>query len=253
MKHKFPFLLSSIFLICSCASRNAPQEIIFYLNACSLKKAKEETKTIVYTLENTLSEKEKEKGKISLLLEQDDSKEDFYQYKMEEYTGSYVTYNSDVSFYVTKREKFTFLKEGYYFVYTTYTGYEKDSNEIKVKTLEPVKYLKENIYDLKNGIYASSFSQYQYQGGVYYADFMSGNLSYYPYMSIKENHFFLELKDYPFKNDTENGIITQTIEMNSLGLLESLSQEAKNLTTYVSSVMNVKVKYNQEIIRKEMA
>jgi hypothetical protein len=90
------------------------------------------------------------------------------------------------------------------------------------------------------------------QGGLYYADFMDSNLTYYPYMSIVDDLFVLELKDYPYKTESESGLIQEKVRMNSFGLLVDFYQDANNGGTGKSSIVNASASYNQDITHKSL-
>lgn len=252
MKKKTILLL--IPLLFSCSAKNAPKEITSFLNACSLNKAREECKTIRYSLSSTIKESDKEKGSTSLLIEYDNSKEDFYEYQKEEYTLDNIIKEDSYQLYVTKKEKFTYLtKENTYEVKTIYTGYKDEENK-KENTVcpSPIRYNKDSVEELKKTLFSSYSSKGINSGGIYFADFFSSNLSYYPYMSIQNDEFFFRLENYPFKNESEEGFINEEIVMNSLGLLKKMTQNATNTTTKKSSHLFVDVEYNQKINRKEV-
>lgn len=251
-KKNILFLLPLLF---SCAAKKAPIEITSFLNSCSLSKAKEETKTIQYSLSSTKKEKDEVTSSTTLLIEYDNSKEDFYEYQKEEYAFDAIVKDDSYQLYVTKKEKFTYLtKENTYEVKTIYTGYEDriDKKE-KVIIPSPIRYNKDSVEELKKTVFSSYSSKGINSGGIYFADFFSSNLSYYPYMSVQNEEFHFRLENYPFKNETEEGFIQEEIVMNSLGLLKEMTQDAVNTTTKKSSHLSVQAEYNQEIKRKSVA
>lgn len=251
---KRKLLLLSACLSVSCASQNAPQEIVSYLNGCSINKAFEQTKTISYSFTSNLYEEETKLGETSLSVYWDNSKsDDFYEYQKEEYTGSNISYDEEKNLYVTSKEIYSYLDQddSLYHKVTYYKGYEKEETESEIKTIRysDVKYQPSQFNSEKEVIFRSQSTSGISKGGVYYGDFFSNLLSYYPYMSIQDDLFVYTLSDYPYKNSDEEGIINEVARMNSLGLLVELTQTAKNTKTKKTSRLDVKVSYNINIER----
>ncbi len=248
MKKRNLLILSSCLLF-SCASQNAPQEIVSYINNCSISKAFEATTKIEYDFSSSLYEKEKLIGQTRLVIHWDNSdKDDFKQTLKETYTGTNISYDEEKKLYITSKVVSSYFdkKDSLYHKITCYTGYEKkeDKDDLKTITYSDVKYQKSQFNSEKEVLFRSQTTSGISKGGVYYADFFSNLLSYYPYMSIENGLFTYTLKDYPYKSDTEEGIINETVHMNELGLLVDLYQDAKNTKTEKTSILDVTVTYN---------
>ncbi len=251
MKKKIVSLVLTGLVLFSCQKSDVPDEIMDYLNHMSLSKAMEETKTILYDFENEVYEKKKKISSTMMHLVYDKrNEEDFSKKQIESYSLDDVVYHEEVSLHVTKKviETYYDKKDDYYHVVTWYTGYEKEKDEEITKQYSDVTYKKEQVSELKKGIFTSQeVSSNSNQGGIYYGDFFASLTKYYRYMSIEDNLFTYKLEDYPYKSETEDGLINETIHMNSLGLLVDLYQSAKNTRTEKESILNVKVVYNQDV------
>lgn len=247
MKFKKNLLLS--ILLSSCAANNVPAEINRFLNGCSLKKAKEEVRTIDYRYESHSFDGEKEVGSSSLRVLYDRKENDFYKYQMEEYTGNSIL-NYD-GYHVIKQEIFTYPLEDRYLVDTYQYQYLSDPSSVIKTKYASVSYYKENSNELIYSIFSSKTEGVSNSGGLYYGDFFSDIRSYYPYMKIEEDILVYTLENYPYKSQTEQGYINEVIRMDSLGMILSLDQNAKNVTTGMSTTLSLKADYNGKIDRIE--
>jgi hypothetical protein len=258
MKKKTFSLLLTGLLLASCSRANAPQELVSYIDNCSLAKAKEEVKTIIYNYENIVKDRDDNTlSKLTMVEYWDNSNsEDFYKYQEENYEGEKVYFNEEYNLYEIKRINYTHYiqEENLYYVDTMIYGYEnKDlTGEMKNYKLSPAKYPVTAMNDVIYKIFASQMTMGMNQGGLYYADFMDSNLTYYPYMSIVDDLFVLELKDYPYKTESESGLIQEKVRMNSFGLLVDFYQDANNGGTGKSSIVNASASYNQDITHKSL-
>lgn len=257
MKRKRLSLLLSGLVLASCARVNAPQELVSYINGCSLSKAKEEIKTIIYQYESKVLDSEnQELSKVTLSEHWDNSKEEFYKYQEENYFGEKVYFNEDYHLYEVRRVHLTHYVEedNLYYVDTKIYGYENQdlSGEMKEYLLSPMKYPLTAMNDVIYSIFASAQTMGMNQGGLYYADFMDSNLTYHPYMSIVDDLFVLQLIDYPFKTETESGLIQETVRMNQLGMLVDFYQDANNGKTKQSAIAIASASYNEEINHKSL-
>lgn len=235
----------------SCASMNAPTEIVTFINNCSLLECENNTKTIQYEYSSNLTRGKE--GVVSTIKEKilwDNSQDDFYKYVIDEYSGESVYYDSEKEIYVTKKISKTSYQSDVdmYYQIDTYYGYKNDSEEI-VFEQAPIKYRSDSISDVKFMIFSANQYEGMSTGGLYYVDYFSNNLSYYEYMSIEEDSLVMELVDYPYKNDVESGLIQEKIVINDDGLLTSLYHEANNGEKQLISRLNIDVKYNEEIRR----
>lgn len=251
MKKKIVSLILTGLVLFSCQKIDVPDEIMDYLNNMSLDKAIEETKTIVYDFENAVYEKREKISSTTMHLVYDKrSEEDFSKKQTETYSLHDVVYHEDISLHVTKKVVETYFdeKDDYYHVVTSYTGYETEEEKEITKQYSDVTYKKEQVTELEKSIFTSqNVSGYSNQGGLYYGDFFASLTKYYRYMSIEGDLFTYKLEDYPYKSETEEGLINETIHMNSLGLLVDLYQSAKNTRTEKESILNVKAVYNQDV------
>ncbi len=251
MKKKIVSLILTGLVLFSCQKSDVPDEIMDYLNHMSLSKAMEETKTILYDFQNEVYEKEKKISSTTMHLVYDKrNEEDFSKKQIESYSLDDVVYHEEVSLHVTEKviETYYDKKDDYYHVVTSYTGYEKEESEEITKQYSDVTYKKEQVSELKKSIFTSQevYSNSN-QGGIYYGDFFASLTKYHRYMSIEDDLFTYKLEDYPYKSETEDGLINETIHMNSLGLLVDLYQSAKNTRTEKDSILNVKVVYNKDL------
>ncbi len=251
MKKKIVFLILTGLFLFSCQKSDVPDEIMDYLNNMSLNKAMEETKTIVYDFENEVYEKKEKVSSTQMHLVYDKrNEEDFSKKQVETYSLNDIVYHEDIYLHVTKKVIHTYFdkEDDYYHVVTSYTGYKEDEKEEITEKYSDVTYKKEQVTELKKSIFTSQeVNSNSNQGGIYYGDFFASLTKYYRYMSIEEGIFTYKLEDYPYKSETEDGLINETIHMNSLGLLVDLYQSAKNTRTEMESILNVKVSYNQDV------
>lgn len=251
MKKKIVSLILTGLSLFSCQKSDVPDEIMDYLNHMSLSKAIEETKTIVYDFENEVYEKKEKISSTKMHLVYDKrNEEDFSKKQVETYSLNDIVYHEDLSLHVTKKVIETYFEkeDDYYHVVTSYTGYKENEKEEITKQYSDVTYKKEQATELKKSIFTSQeVTSASSQGGIYYGDFFASLTKYYRYMSIEEDIFTYKLEDYPYKSETEDGLINETIHMNSLGLLVDLYQSAKNTRTEKESILNVKVVYNQDV------
>lgn len=250
MKRKIPLLLS-FSLLFSCASLNAPEEIVTFINGCSLLECQNNTKTIKYEYSSNMTRgKEGIVSSISSTIIWDNSKDDFYKYVKEDYSLEAISYDEEKEMYVTKKESTTSYhsEDNMYYQIDTFYGYKNNDEDLKI-TQSPIKYKADSISDIKYGIFSSNQTEWMSTGGLYYADYFYSNLAYYEYMAIEEDNLVMNLVDYPYKNETESGLIQEKIMINDMGLLTSLYHEANNGEKQLISRLNINVIYNEEVTR----
>lgn len=248
MKLKKTSLLLVIAL-CSCANGNVPEEINSFLNGCSLKKAKEQIHSIDYRYESHTFDKEGEVGSSSMHVLYDRKEDDFYKYQVEDYTGSSILKYDGYD--VMKQEIFTYPLEDKYVVDTYQYRRLDDASSLEKVKYSSVSYFKENSEELIYSIFSSKTQGIGNSGGLYYGDFFADIRSYYPYMKVEDDVLVYTLENYPYKSQTEQGYINEVIKMDSLGMILSLEQNAKNSTTGMSTTLSLKADYNGEIQRVE--
>lgn len=249
MKKKTKLLFLSTSLLMSCASKNVPDDIVNYLNNCSIYKAFEKTKTVDYTFTSSLYDGDEKLGETDLFIYWDNRNADrFYEHQVEKYQGNKIVYDDENKIYVTSKEINSYFDtdEEIYHKVTTLKGYinQNKQDEIKEIRYSDVKYQKKQFDSEKEILFRSQETSGISKGGIYYADFFKNLLSYYPYMSIENDKLIYKLENYPYKNDDEEGLINEEIKMNSLGLLTYLEQVAKNTKTNKKSLLNVSVSYD---------
>lgn len=250
MKIKIPLLLS-FSLLCSCASFQAPEEIVAFINKCSLLNCQNETKTIKYEYSSNITRGQE--GVISSITSKiiwDNSKDDFYKYVVENYTLEAIAYDNEKEMYINKKESTIFYhsEDDMYYQIDTFYGYKNEGENLKI-VQAPIKYKADSISEVKYAIFSSNQSEGMSTGGLYYADYFYNNLSYYEYMSIEDSHLVMKLVDYPYKNDSESGLIQEKIMIDDSGLLTSLYHEANNGEKQLISRLNINVEYNVEVKR----
>jgi hypothetical protein len=247
-----PLLLSS----CLSAADNAPEELKDYLSSCSIERAMAGTKTIKETFLSSFSERSdgEEIGSQSLTLLWDgEDADDFYYRRDVTYSGNQISLDEDVSLYVTEK---TFVlsydeSQSSYIYEKTYVGKESlEASEETTAALPEERYDASSARNLMDEVFYTSSENGLYTGGLYYADFFSELLAYHDYMSIdEENRFVYKLENIPMKNDQEQGLVSETIHMNSLGLILDETWEGDNYTTQKHSSLSLSVVYNEPIER----
>jgi hypothetical protein len=253
MNKEIPLFLLSCALLSSCARSNVPQELVSYINGCSISNAIKDTKTIDYTFSIETKQDDSLLSSTDMrILYDNQNSEDFYRYQEENYTGELITYDDTHKIYLTRKERYIYFDSSreLYQDITYYIGYEKEGDENKRIKGEEVLYKPSQIESVRENIFRSQSTSSISKGGVYYADFFSNLLSYYDYMKIEDGIFTYTLENYPYKNNTEEGLIDEVIHMNQKGLLIDLYQKARNTKTKKESIMNVKAVYDSSFERR---
>lgn len=228
-----PFLLLS-----SCAENNADPEVVSFLESCSLEKAIQEVTTfdILYeshTYQLSLG-KEEETGEARWTLVADYSDEENITSFLEEtFQGELILFDQESKLYVDyTKQSIEKDGEGNYLVEMLKTGYrEEDLSGEKETYSTSTKYTAKQILDLKKDLYYTNSSAGVVQGGLYYADFLDSVKKYSMYFSFtEEGNLRYHTDNVPYVSDEEEGYGSETIVMNSLGMLVSLEEELTNTT-----------------------
>ena len=242
--------LSPLLLLTSCQAateNSAYDELSAYLSSISFPTAyssvntiKEEKKETLYSLPT--DGEEEELGSTSSLMLYDKTKEDdFYFYQKVTYSGTYITLDKDSSLYATEKVDKIFYssEDSLYHIQRTYTGTSsKETSDLTSYTFPekayepsffPSAYLTDTFY--------KSEQDGAYTCVLYYADFFKQNLAAYTYMSMDNNVFQYKVENTPYRYmdsssrlPKEQGEISETMKMDSLGMLISLEMIKNNRT-----------------------
>jgi hypothetical protein len=256
MRKPLVLFLLPFLLLASCQKTSAPKEIQDFLNACSVDKAISGLKTakIAYQSRTTDRVSGEEKGQETFAIEIDRTDmSDYYSHIVETYSGTFIPYDSASALYLTSlesRASYSASDSSYHLVSVRH-GYESadQSGESQEKE-DTVKYTLSGMKDKAKELFYTTTDIAGYvSGGLYYADFFKSNLKYSMYMSLKDDLLSYTLTQVPYKTDTEEGLTSETLTMNALGMLLSLAETAENYTTAIKNVSSLSAVYDQPIVR----
>lgn len=236
MKKKI--LLLPFLLLSSCGEGDVDPEVQAFLENCSLERAIAEVTVFDIRYEShtyALSPgREEETGEALWTLVADYSDErDITSFLEESFQGALILYDQESQLYVDyTSQRIAVQEDGSYLVEMLKTGYrQEDLSGDKESYSTSTKYTAKQILELKRDIYYTTSSAGVVQGGIYYADFLDSVKKYSMYFSFtEEGNLRYHTDNVPYVSEEEEGYGSETIVMNPLGMLVSLSEELTNTT-----------------------
>ncbi len=244
-------LLFPLLLLSSCQYDVDPK-VQSFLDACSLERAVEEVKTFdvryeshTYDLSPGLEE---ETGTAVWTLQADyRDEENITSFLEETFEGELILFDQESGLYVDyTTQTIQKAEEGTYVIDTLKTGYRNEDlsgqkEEYRVST----RYTTAQVVDAKKDIYYSNSLSGAVQGGLYYADFLDSVKRYTMYFSFtEEGHLQYHTDNVPYVTDDEEGYGSETIVMDSLGMLVTLREELTNTTDSTRLRLSMDCRYD---------
>lgn len=246
------FLLSFLLLLTSC-NYNIPQEFIDFIDSCSLTEAKTYVDTVLVDYQSQIVDTNSDEIYGSLNIVFRCSINDFADYRSEleeVFTGESAIFDSESSLYVTytlvttkyDAEEDNYIRDIYK------EGYKNSDLEGEISTFTTsYTYSIYQIQEQAESIFYSSSSLGNYSGGLYYADYFRQNLRYVDYFSLEEDKMIMQVDNYPYVSDDEEGYLSEEIIMNDKGLVDYISQSVRNMTEDRDSKLSLVASYNEEV------
>lgn len=250
------YFLLLFFLLASCSkAQAAPKEITDFLDGCFLEKATQEVLSADVFYESILtSHTQKEETGRTLVQVKVDRRDysDYYAYVQTTFSGSNILLDTESNLYVADIVEKTTLdsEDNLYHEITIKHGYKTEdlSGELSIYQKE-IKYQESQIKEKSLELFYRSSNQGVHSGGLYYADFFKYRIRYAQFMSLDEDSLTFEVKNQNTESGEEKGYTSESLSINSFGMLEKLNQQVVNLTSDKESSASLTATYNQKIER----
>lgn len=203
-RKKLLTIISILFLSTSC-SKVPDGEIKNFVENFSFERAYKNINNGIIEVSNSNYVNDELKGTYKAYYEfyKDKYDEKFYFYKKENYTGTYINEDNNLTNYETLQ----------------YTKEDKSiySVEIRNEVKKELKYSKTNLYDSICSIFYSEKDYDYYRGSYYYGDLIKININSYYILFTIDN----DLLTYEVKNDGsyEGVIFNNNYTLNKYGML----------------------------------
>ena len=239
----------SLLLLTGCKEVLIPDDIAEFLYGCNIDKTIEKTTDIHAENKNTVYDSEgKELGNdaYTLTVHRPKERESYSYLKRETYSGNRISYDSESKLYVVENQTEIHFdsQEEIYKATLTQKGTLEGSNEVVTSEKAVYKYKPSQFKEIDLSVFYTKESGNTHSGGLYYADFFLSIIGEFEYFEVKEDLFYYSFENLEYKQGDEIAIVSETLTMNSDGLLVSLLQEATNKNTGVKNVSSMNVTYN---------
>lgn len=236
-------------LLVSCAGGNVPKDIQAFVQGFDLEKTQKNlmSLSLAYEADFTNREGNRKDGSYKANFSAGNIANGHYHSTLHaDFTGNQVFFDSESQIYVTTSQvEVTFDEEqNSWLGISTKKGFSDQA--LTIPSEDYVKREKLNATNIdirKSKIFYTQDRNGRKSGGLYYGDFILGSIKYYEYMSIQNQKLQFKLENYPYKSETEEGIVQENILVDSMGMIDSMENQVTNFTKDVLSNASLKVDY----------